>query len=150
MENKSETENLKRKFDFCLETLTRRYDCLEPMERVELVGTLEKFIATTLTGGKVELVETPGESYKMLVRQPSRVKLSEKELKSPYSGETAKKVREQLGLSPAELAAKLGLSVPTISRYEAGRIHLKNTARITTNNYLKWLKDTSGYNPFNI
>lgn len=71
---------------------------------------------------------------------------------SPFNPQEAKKIREEAGLTQAQLVIKLKLEghyTPTISRYESGMASPSNHPKEKTRKYLLWLKE-HGYNPFNL
>jgi hypothetical protein len=76
-----------------------------------------------------------------------------------FDPEQARRIRENEGLSLIQVSEMIGVSYPTLGKYEQGKIsfnypfgYTNSTLRSPFNikqRYLEWLKE-KGYNPFNI
>ena len=124
-------EKLQTLFDSYINEFRGKYTSLNRGEKIQLIANLERFLTSGHIIEKSE-VENIDFDYK----------------DTPFSGEKAQEIRENLRLSKTELARKCGTYSTNIDCFERGTFP---RSRITPSfrSYVLWLKE-NGYNPFNI
>lgn len=131
-----------RKFDNYLEVLRLKYQTSDQLVRGEILGSLERFVGSILLGGYAEKRREYREQKVILTE-------AEKNLKA-FNPELATRIRKIAGFKQIELADILSVSQRTISGYETGIQARKAKPGESYLSYLRWLKEVSGYNPFNL
>lgn len=130
-----------RKFENYLETLRLKYETSEPPARGRILGSLEKLVGTVLLSGFPAKRDYQGSQ---------KVILADDEKNSTvFNPKLARKIRTIAGLSQTDLANYLSSSQRTISGFESGKLVIRGRKPLQIA-YLYWLKDISGYNPFNL
>jgi len=114
-----------------LNTIRESYQKMGEKQRTQLSSSLEKFVEGVEVGKIPKVVVPEGKTYE-------------------FDGDTARKIREAVGLSLQELGEIVGIPKGTLSDWEKGHLprHIKTSERGI--NYLKWIYEKGDYNPLEL